>query len=77
MLDGFNRVFGGEFSHQQGQLAVGCHLYGCPIYPLHVDRGARTTMAHSYNKSDVLHDISPARSNAYLPRINGGSVNDR
>jgi hypothetical protein len=60
-LDQLDCVFGRESSHNQSQGTAGCHLDGIPINPLDVFSGARTATVHSYNKLDVLHDLSWSR----------------
>jgi hypothetical protein len=58
VLERFNSIFCREPPHNQGQLAIGCHLDGCQINPLHVFGGASTSSIHFHNKFCILHSFS-------------------
>ena len=58
VLDGFNRVFGSEPSHSQGQFAVGSSLDGSAVDALHILRRARAGAVDSYKELGVCH-VSP------------------
>ena len=55
VLERFDGVFGSEFTHQQGQLSVGCHLEGSAIDALHIGGAARASPVHFHNELDIFH----------------------
>ena len=57
ILDQFGSVFRCVLSHDQGQLALGCHLDGSAINALHILRGLRTSTADSNKKLEAAHDL--------------------
>jgi hypothetical protein len=57
-LEGFDRIFGGESPHNQCQLTVGGRPDGSVVDPLHIFRGAATTV-HLHNKLGISHGFSP------------------
>ncbi len=54
-MNGSDSVFGGESSHKQSQLTVGCHPDGGPVHPLHVLGGTSTATIHFYDKFGFFH----------------------
>jgi hypothetical protein len=56
ILDAFDGVFGGEFAHDQGKLAVGCGLNRGSINALHVLRSAGTH-ALNFDKELCVHHV--------------------
>jgi hypothetical protein len=59
VLEGFDSIFGGESSHQQRQLRVGCHMNWHWINALHIFGGAITAMVYFHNKFDVFRFVCP------------------
>lgn len=59
VLQGFDRVFGGEPPHQQRKLGVGCHV-DRGINSLNVLGGAPTSVQF-YNEFDAFHFLRPLR----------------
>ena len=53
----FNGVLGGQSSHQQGQLPVGCCLDGSPIKPLHKCRGMHAASAQFHKELGIFHGL--------------------
>jgi hypothetical protein len=58
VLQRFDSIFGCEPPHNEGQLAVGCHLDRCQINSLYILCGVSTTSIHSYNKFNIVHGFS-------------------
>ena len=61
MLHGLGSVFGREFSHHQGTLAVGCHLYWIPSIRC-TKAGAREPPRLNFTTNLMFFMISPIHS---------------
>src|SRR5579864_2044795 len=57
VLERFDGVFGSESAHQQGQLAVGCHLEGRAIDTLHIGGAACAPSIYFHDELDIFHFV--------------------
>src|SRR5579864_821042 len=57
VLERLDGVFGSESAHQQGQLAVGCHLEGSAFDTLHIGGAACAPSIYFHDELDIFHFV--------------------